>query len=344
MPESDKLSVIVRQWDMLHIIAEYENGITVRDLADRLNEDKGHKASVRTIQRDLNEIAHVFGLEHDGPEDTSRSSAPRRWKMTYPLEISSLSLADAVSLSIAREALQILPESMLKLLEPKFTMAEAKLNAIQNNLHVRRIQKVRYIPATFTQIPPKIRPNILKAVQQALFDEKQIEIQYDKPNERKSKSLTLHPLSLVQRGTVSYLVATTFDYETPCLYAIHRIRTVRQTENPIKIPSGYSLDQYISSGALEFEPGKEIELKAWVSADLGSYLEETPLSKKQKITFENGRWQLTANVRTSWQLHFWILSQGSRITVTAPDSLRRSIQAELESAAKSYKTTAKRKR
>jgi len=56
-------------------------------------------------------------------------------------------------------------------------------------------------------------------------------------------------------------------------------------------------------------------------------LEETPVSNDQKITIRAGLHTLTATVPDSWQLHFWIRSQGAAITVLKPASLRESIIA-----------------
>jgi predicted DNA-binding transcriptional regulator YafY len=335
--KKDRLQVMVRQWDMLRLLAEYDEGVTAKELLERMKEEYSHNVDIRTVERDLNILQRVFGLDHDGEEKPKRGvRPPRRWRVVDPVEFSSISLSDAISLSMVREVLQVLPESMMGQLQRKFAMAEGKLEAIQDNLHVRRMQKVRYLPATLGLIPPKIPVDILKGVQQALFEEKQIAVLYSKINDKKPKELTLHPLSLVLRGSVPYLVATAFDYESPLMYALHRISRVKITDSKIKIPDGYSLDRYIQEGAFDFSIGGEIQLKLRVENGLASYLAETPIAANQKIGSDGHGWILTATLRNSWQLHFWILSQGSKVTVLEPDFLREGIRGELESAAASY--------
>ena len=134
-------------------------------------------------------------------------------------------------------------------------------------------------------------------------------------------------------------MATTFDYERPLLYAVHRISTATVLDNPAKRPKGYSLDGFIASGAAQFGSGKTIVLKARVSEDLARLLEETPISIDQKITTRSGLHTLTSTVPDSWQLHFWILSQGPAITVLQPLALRKKIIASLESSLSQYKET-----
>ena len=66
-------------------------------------------------------------------------------------------------------------------------------------------------------------------------------------------------------------------------------------------------------------------------------MEETPISNDQKIYTRSGVQTLTATVQKSWQLHFWLLSQGPAITVLKPVSLRKEIIAALESSLSRYK-------
>ena len=131
-------------------------------------------------------------------------------------------------------------------------------------------------------------------------------------------------------------MATAFGYDTQCLYAVHRIASATVLGESVKRPKGYSLDAFIDRGAAQFGSGETITLKARVSDDLARLLEETPISKDQKITRRSGVHTLTATVPDSWQLHFWIRSQGPAITVVKPAALRKSIIASLKETLANY--------
>ena len=109
-------------------------------------------------------------------------------------------------------------------------------------------------------------------------------------------------------------------------------------EEPVKRPKSYSLDAFIDSGAAQFGSGETITLKARLSDELALLLKEAPLSKEQKITTRSGVHLLTANVPDSWQLHFWIRSQGSAITVMKPVALRNHIIASLKETLGNYRS------
>jgi predicted DNA-binding transcriptional regulator YafY len=200
----------------------------------------------------------------------------------------------------------------------------------------RWTEKVRYIPPVLTLQPPGVTPEVLAGVQEALLHEHQIEVVYLGPQDRRAKTLTLNPLVLVQRGPVSYLVASAFGYDDVRLYALHRMSRPHQLEASVRIPVGFSIDAYLQGGALDFGLGRPIKLKVRVREDLAYYLTETPLAADQRMVSRGGGYELTVTMPDSWQLRFWILSQGDGITVLSPAFLRRDIQAQLKSALAAY--------
>jgi predicted DNA-binding transcriptional regulator YafY len=96
------------------------------------------------------------------------------------------------------------------------------------------------------------------------------------------------------------------------------------------------LDDYLNRGGGQFGEGKIITLKATISEALARILEETPLSTDQKILSGKSGVRLTATVFDSWQLRFWILSQGADVVVRQPAALRKEIVARIEEMRAAY--------
>lgn len=337
MPKAPNHLALARQWEILKKIparsARGTTGITASELTVWLR-DQGYPVSKRTVERDLLALESQFGLA------CNDNSAPYGW---YWLdgkqhEFGGIELMDAVSLTIAENILkQMLPSPMLAALAPKFEQAKNKLDTLATELpYARWTNKVHYLPTTMATIPPTVAPEILDAVQAALLEELQIDVSYATFNSAKNKQLTLHPLAIIQKGNTPYLVASAFEYEDVRLYAVHRIRQITVLAQKICPPTNFDLDQYLASGAMEFGSGETITLKAIIGNELAMYLTETPLCPKQKITSKDGEWLLTANLRDSWQLYLWILSQGSQITVVSPAPLRKIIRDELQAAHAGY--------
>jgi predicted DNA-binding transcriptional regulator YafY len=153
---------------------------------------------------------------------------------------------------------------------------------------------------------------------------------------KKAKELRLHPLAMVQRGNVPYMVATSFDYSDVRLYPVHRFEQVTMSDQKVTVPEGFFIDDYLASGAMDFGGGEEIQFRAKLGESLANYLAETPISADQKLSYQNDAWQVEATVRDSWQFHFWILSQGAEVEVLAPKALRNSVRSNLEAALGQY--------
>jgi predicted DNA-binding transcriptional regulator YafY len=336
MPGSDHETTLARQWELLrNHLPSRPPGRTSRELRDRL-ESAGHNVTKRTIERDMEELSRIF------PIDRNEVSIPYGWHWNENARFDTLGmdLSEAVSLGLMEDVLrQLMPPAFLSALEVKFSLAREKLAALPKIPHARWADLVRYVPPGLPFIPPALAPGVLPAIQEALLRQRQMQVVYLSAGSKTAKEQTLHPLSLIQQGARSYVVATAFDYEQPLLYAIHRIASATVLDEPALRPKGFSLDAFLASGAAQFGSGGAIVLKARVSDDLARLLDETPISKDQKFTTRSGVQTLTATVMESWQLYFWILSQGPAITVLKPVALRRLVIESLESSLSQYKET-----
>lgn len=337
MPKSSNHLALARQWEMLKQLPGRAPGITARELTEQLS-GAGFAVTKRTVERDLNDLSLQFGIV------CNDASMPYGWHWLPGQQqtFGSVDLVDALSLSLAEDVLrQMLPPSMLEALQPKFDQARNKLATLSENPMARLGKKVRYVPPSFSYQAPTVRPRILESIQQALVEECQIEVRYA-AFRKEAKAMRLHPLSLVQRGNVPYLVATSFDYTDVRLYPVHRFEEVTLSEQAAVTPPDFSVDTYLVSGALDFGGGEPIQFKAKVGESLANYLAETPIAEDQKLSYQNGAWQIQASVTDSWQFHFWILSQGAEIEVLEPQGLRESVAEKLKQASGQYEDSTER--
>jgi predicted DNA-binding transcriptional regulator YafY len=183
-------------------------------------------------------------------------------------------------------------------------------------------------------LAPKVIPEVQQAVYQALFEQKQLSVSYQSQSANALKHYILHPLGIMQRGQVSYLGAMVNDYDDIRLFALHRFTqaSIKPLDDARTPPNNLQWKDYLASGAAGFNAtaAPPIQLKAWVNAELANLLTETPLSKDQSLTAIEEGFTLTASVHDTWQLQWWILSQGARIVIQSPSELRQSIQQQIE--------------
>jgi predicted DNA-binding transcriptional regulator YafY len=333
MPRADKESTLARQWELMRLIPSRTPGRTVRELCEAL-EVAGYSVTKRTVERDLADLAGIFPLQ------CNAISKPYgwHWEPGAQLEIPGMDLTEALSLGLLEEVLRpLVPESFVQGLEHRFRLAREKLAHLPDNPRARWSELVRYLPPGLTFLPPTVVPGILREVQEGLLHGRCLRASYRSAGKTEASELELHPLALIQQGVRSYLLATAFDYEKPLLYALHRFDWVEVMPEKAKRPAGFTLDDYLNRGGGQFGEGKIITLKAELSETLASLLGETPLSSDQKIVSGKGGHRLTATLFDSWQLRFWILSQGADIVVRQPAALRKALIETIEEMRAGYR-------
>lgn len=337
MPDNPKYDAIARQWQLLKLLpgAPGRGGRpkSAMELQQLLALEDSRTTSKRTIERDLLDLSRLFAI-------TTDDAHPRGWHWMpgRELDLPSLELGDALALSLLEQFLRpLLPAEILDTLEARFQLAKSKLKALSSQRAAARwLDKVKIVSPTLNLQPPTIKPGVLALVQQALFTDRQLELDYHSVDRPAAKTLLVHPLGLVQRGPGSYLVASVFDYEDPRLFALHRIRSASLLDAPIKAPRDFSLDAYIASGALEFGDGDPIKLRAQISPALARHLTETPLSTDMQLRERGDHVQLSASLRDTWALRWWILSQGANFVVQNPVVLKRDLLEAHRAAAAAY--------
>ncbi|MDE1953124.1 MAG: WYL domain-containing protein [Betaproteobacteria bacterium] len=295
----------------------------------------GYSVTKRTVERDLNDLAPLFGFT------CNDKGMPYGWHWMEgaSLNLPGLSLTEALSLRIVEESLRpLLPAAVLQALEPRLRQAQDKLaEQSATNAQARWANKVRAVSASLPLLPPQVMPGVLEAVQDALLHDLQVQVHYTRAAERDPVTYTLHPLALVQRGPVSYLVATAFDYPDIRTYAVHRMRSAEVLEQAVQVPAGFDLDAYIASGALQFGAGQTIRLKARVDVVLAQILRETPLSEDQTLGQARKSFcALTATVQDTWQLRWWLLSHANQVVVLSPAALRADLTLRIAEAVELY--------
>jgi len=339
VPANSADGAIARQWEVLKIIPSARSqGLKPSDFKNELN-DRGYEVSLRTVQRDLKALAEVFDIDCE-PGDKNETFW--RWQSGAKLDIQSLELTDALTLRLIETSLRpLLPASVLKALEPRLQNAAEKLDAVNSSNSVSGwANKVASVLPMVPFIPPKIDPNVLETVQDCLLKDFVITCRYRSVAAEKPKELTLHPLGLVQRGPVTYLIATAFHYEEPRPFALHRMSGLANTYDSVKRPKGFSLKQFIDDGGMGFGEATPINLVARISPMLARELEETKLSAHQKIRPDGDWFRIEATVQDTWQLRWWLLSKAVDLTILEPTELRSIIREDLEAAIEAYRNEA----
>jgi predicted DNA-binding transcriptional regulator YafY len=326
---------LLRHWQTLRLIPRAPRRIAVSELREHLTAE-GFIVGKRTVERDLNALSRIFPLVSD---DRSKPFG-WSWQADAPaFDLPGMSNSEALTLLMGREHIQsVLPSSTIAQMLPHFRMAEKKLAALKERKGVAAWpSKVRVVPPTQPLHAPRIASEVQTTLYEALLSDCQCRVTYQGRSSAKTETYTLHPLALVQRGQVLYLVCTIKTYSDIRLLALHRIRTAELIDAPVKSPKNFDLDAYLASGAFGWIPGELIHLDAAFTQEAGAHLAETPLAEDQRIkTTADGRLRVQATVRETQQLVWWLLGFGEGVEVLAPRRLRTRMAEKARALARRY--------
>lgn len=336
MPSNPTQSAIRRHWDILLSMPTSEPGLTIKELLEKLK-SIGYNITRRTLERDLLELESSFGI-------ICIEDKPSRWYLTPNKTMGKLpgvSITDALTLSLVESSLRpLLPQAILKVLEPRFEQARRRLDNLSKTSQPgeRWIKKIASVPTDLPLQPPEISEEIIDTLQDSLLNELQIECIYKSATGKESQ-LILNPLSLIQRGRITYLLSIAKKFSEPRLFAVHRFLKAKQLDTPSEVPDDFCLKTYIANGAMQFgeKSSNKIKIKAWICDDLARQLTETPLSEDMLIEKLDSGNIVTSTQPDSWQLRWWILMQSGRLVIQEPTELREEIISQLENALSLYK-------
>ena len=321
-----------RLFRLLQVVPGYPRTLDTTQITALLAAD-GFETTPRTVQRDLLKLEGMgLGVEC---LDTSK---PYRWRMAQsakPVLLPGLDLPQALALLLVEAHLsRLVPRAAWAALRPHL---EAARKVVEGKPARRWLERVRVIPRTQPQSPPGVDTAILDAVQMALVEDRRLTVRYRRADKGDS-DMELHPLGLVVRDAVAYLVATAFEYDDVRLYALHRMRAVTGSDlRSRKPPAGFDLDAWIEGGETGWRLAKEpIHLEVAFFDGAERSVLESPLSKDQSHTSMGDAVVVKATVNDTRILRAWLLGFGSSVEVRRPKALRTDFAAGLSKALARY--------
>jgi predicted DNA-binding transcriptional regulator YafY len=328
---------LLRQWNMLRLIPRSPQKISAAQLHERLS-TADFPVTKRTVERDLNELATVFPLELDSRD------RPYGWsweRNAASFDLPGLTLPQALTLALVEQHLgNQLPPGATDALKPHFRSARLTLSAAgQATSSKDWLDKVRSVPPQQPLMAPSVDEACQRTVYQALMEDRQLRLHYRKRDAvAETVYEAVHPLAVVQRGGVIYLVCMFADYEDVRTVALHRIEQAEALYEAARSKPGFDIDAYIGSGVFGVLTGGVVGLRAVFTRAAGEHLYETPLTPDQVVRADaDGRLHLSASVPLTRALVWWLLGFGDGVVVQEPAALRDEIANVAMRMAEAYR-------
>ncbi|RUQ37124.1 MAG: WYL domain-containing protein [Candidatus Competibacteraceae bacterium] len=329
----DSYETALRLIETLRLLPRHPRSLTVNELRSQLA-DRDFPVDVRTIQRNLNMLSVRYSICGD-------EAKPQRWgwaRDASSIELPGMDILTALAFRLARLHLApLLPTTLLTQFDPYLQATDRALG--DGNRAYRWADKVRLIPNGLALLPPADDPQIVATVNEALLRECCFAARYRNQNGWERDFQQVHPLALVLRGSVLYLLATLDDFEDVRQLRVHRFLHAELLEKqPRRSPEDFDLDTYIKSGGFEYAEGEPIALVALFDQEAARHLYETPLSVDQQLVAddEGDRVRVSATVSDTQLLRWWLLGFGAGVEVLEPPELRAEMAATARQMAQCY--------
>ena len=314
--------VLYRHWVMLQLIPRSPRKVSVQIINKQLNVH-GYETTDRTIQRDLIKLSKNFPLisdERDKPFGWS-------WSKDAPVyDLPSMDINTAMTFYLSEKFLdRLMPPEIINNISSHIKLAGTVLDGMKGKKLKQWRNKIRVLSRTQHLLPPDIEETVIDTVYQALLMDKQFYVTYH-PRHGDEQEYEVSPRGLVIRDQVIYLVATLWGYSDIKQLVLHRMSDIKLLDKMVKKIS-FNLDTYIQSGEFDYiEQDKSIRLKLLINKYIAKHLQETALSEDQviKVIDENSS-LLTATVKDTQQLRWWLLGFGDGVEVKQPAKLRKEM-------------------
>ena len=329
-------SPTLRQIAMLQLIPRSPRKTYTREIKDKLA-DRGFEIDERSIQRDL------ISLERTLPLVCDSRDKPYGWswaKSSEGIQAPAMDPVEALTLSLAEQYLEpLMPKASYKRIGIYFDRANTVLKEQSPKLINRWRQRVRVLPEMLRFKRPQINNDVEQALYEAAFEGKQIKAQYRKRGESESNLRHIHPLGIVMKGSINYLICMMDeDKKNPRYLPMHRFLRVEILNEKVREPKGFDLDEFTHTNNLSFEYSKKLyTFQAIFDYTTAAHLIETPLNSSQKtIRQSDGRLLVSGRMTDTLQFEQWLMSFGSSVEIISPKKLRNKFKKLAEDLTKKY--------
>ena len=317
---------LLRQISMMELIPRYPAKTFTNEIKEKLSA-LGYEATLRTIQRDLQELSRLFPIISD------ERSQPFGWswkKDAKGYESPAMDPIQALTFSLAAQYLEpLMPKANFKRIEAFFNRAESVLIGNEKSKLLNWRKRVKVIPESIRFKDPKVSLEIRQKLYRAVYESIQIKALYKKRGSETSNERHIHPLGIVIKGSMHYLICMMDEDEIePRYLPLQRFERVELLNEASNEPENFDMEEFIHRNNLGFTYSKDLyTFEAIFDKTMAYHLLETPLNDTQTVEeLENDKLRIKARIPDTLQFEQWLMSFGSNIEIIYPKKLRQKFK------------------
>lgn len=174
---------------------------------------------------------------------------------------------------------------------------------------------------------------VIRTVQWALLDQKQISGHYESPYEDGPINLRLHPYRLALIKKAWYIIGRLVNEEKPRTYRVARFQTLRRLSSNAEVPVDFDIRDYLGNAWAVYRGAESFEIEIMFVGESARVVTETVWHHTQKVKqHKDGSATLTFTVDGLDEITNWLLRWAGSFIVVTPDALRERVAERLKSA------------
>ncbi len=184
----------------------------------------------------------------------------------------------------------------------------------------------------------QINKGYFEVLQKAIYDEKQIIINYHTQHSNKTSERTVDPYMIRHQQGTWYLIAHCHKRDELRIFALNRILNLTETDVDFYKPSDFNIDKFLEDcfGIIRDEKTHHVKLK--FTPYQSRWIRERQWHKTQQLTdLPDGSLLLEMDVQGLDDVKRWVLQYGGEVEVLEPEVLREDVFKEVERMGRIYK-------
>ncbi len=312
---------VSRFYCILNILEASNYGLTADQIWERVKE-AGHKASKRTIYRDI-EALQQSGFPLSNPNDSVQEGA-QKWKLERHAKITDnfiLNSKELLALFLARGVLTPLKDT------PFYSDLESIFKKIETRIDGKARKHLTELMEDFHFDPlPKwglgLDSDTVETIRAATAEKQVLKVTYSSVNGRDKRERKLGPHFLYFAKGSIYLIAEDLEDKTVKLWSVARMSDAKFLEEVYKKPT-VNPEEYFKSAFGVFIGGKSQTVRLEFAPVIAPFVKERGWHPTQKIISKgNGSILFEMEVSLTSEVVQWVLGFGPNCRVIEPKELK----------------------
>ena len=276
------------------------------------------EVSTRTIQRDM-QVLELAGVPHW----TDKKHKCYRLRSDYAFPILNLTNDELVGQATATAATQAPGLDINAGAKP----TSHKLATSREEIRSLLTEATRFTEVLDLKLADHSKHReVIRTIQWALLECRQVTGHYVSPYEPKSVKLTLHPYRICLIKSAWYLVGQPIAGDRPRTYRAARFKSLRMLDEPAEIPDDFDLKVYLGDAWAVYRGEQTYEVELLFTAEAAGIVTETKWHHTQKVKrHKGGTATLSFRVDGLNEIVRWVLGWAGRVRVIRPNELRKLV-------------------